>query len=44
MISGFAGGQQFVDLGHDFESIGDVEHVGLAARPAADKPKKGLTG
>ena len=26
--------QQFVDLRHDLESVGDVEHVGLAARPA----------
>ena len=27
--------QQFVDLGHHLEGIGDVKHVGLAARPAA---------
>jgi hypothetical protein len=33
MILCLAGtGQQFVDLRHDFESVRDVKHVGLAAR------------
>ena len=27
--------QQGVDVAHDFEGVGDVEDVGLAARPAA---------
>lgn len=28
-------GQQAVDLGHDFEGIGDLADIGLAAGPAA---------
>ena len=27
--------QQSADLAHDFERVGDVEHIGFAARPAA---------